>query len=53
MKYVIIENETGTQHIFESFSEVMKYIEAWHGDTEMSDEQKTNAFIQNHKTFVI
>jgi hypothetical protein len=53
MKYVIIENETGTQHIFETFTEVMKYIETWHGDTEMSEEQKTNIFIQHHQTFVI
>jgi hypothetical protein len=53
MRYVITEKQTGTQHIFITFKEVMEYIEKWHGDTEMSDVQKQNTFIERHRMEII
>ena len=53
MKYVIVEKETGTQHIFETFAKALEYIDEWCGKLEMSDEQKYNAFVEYHQTFVI
>jgi len=53
MRYVITEKQTGTQHIFTSFLDVMEHIQKWHGDTEMSDEQKHKTFIEYHRMEII
>jgi hypothetical protein len=53
MRYVITEKETGIQYIFKTFTDVMSYIQKWHGDIEMSDEQKQNTFIERHRMEII
>tara|TARA_R110000868_G_scaffold102013_1_gene280870 strand:- start:628 stop:789 length:162 start_codon:yes stop_codon:yes gene_type:complete len=53
MKYVITEKQTGTQHIFTSFLDVMEHVQKWYGDDETSLESQFNAFIKHHLTEII
>jgi hypothetical protein len=53
MKYVITEKETGTQHIFTTFLEVLHYIDKWYGDDETSIELKYKTFMEHHKQEIV
>jgi hypothetical protein len=53
MKYVITENETGVTQIFDTFIDVMKYIDKWHGDDETSTELKYKKFHEYHSTTIL
>ena len=53
MKYVITENGTGIQHIFNTFTDVMNYIDKWYGNDETSPELRYKSFIEYHSASVL
>jgi hypothetical protein len=53
MKYVIVENESGTMNEFDEFTDVMNFVEKWHGESEMSDELKWQVFVERHQCFIV
>jgi hypothetical protein len=53
MRYIITEKQTGTQHIFTSFLDVMEHVQKWHGDNETSLDSQFKAFMEHHLTEII